>query len=87
MKLMPTQDRVLIKLVDIEEKKTSLIILPDSSKKQSFWGTIMELGPDVADLKKGQVVFFSDLGFDPITIEKQEYFIGREEHVLLIKSK
>lgn len=87
MTLMPTQDRVLIKKVDIEPEKKSVLILPDSQKKPSFWGKIVQLGPLVTELKKGMVVYYSDLGFDPIEFEGQEFFIGREEHVLLIKEK
>lgn len=76
MKLKPTLDRIAIKRHEPEDKSKGGIILPDKSKKASFYGEVTAVGPGAfnpdgtrrpVDIKKGDVVFFRE--YDLTTVE------------------
>ena len=67
MKLVPLEDRVVVKLVEREDKTSSGIVLPDTAQEKPMEGEIVAVGPggrDEAgklipiDLKVGNTVLF-----------------------------
>lgn len=90
MKLIPTLDRVAI--IREEKKKTSKggIILPDSSKEESNYGTVIAVGPGgfnqdgsrrEMSVKVGDVVFFTDYH---ITVTGSKTVIVDDEDILAV---
>ena len=70
MKFIPLHDRVLIEVLDSEEKTAGGIIIPDSAKEKPQEGKVVAVGPgakteDGKQLKwmlKLEIVFFLENG-------------------------
>lgn len=93
-KILPLGDRVLIKPISMDEKKTpSGIIIPDTvDKEKPEQGIVIAVGEGKYDdgklipvsVKKGQKVVFSKYGYDEIKIDGEEYYILEEKNILAI---
>ena len=91
MKFRPLHDRVLIKVLDSEEKTAGGIIIPDTAKEKPIEGKIVAVGIGrVGDdgkripleVKEGDRVLFGKYGGTEVKIEGEEYLIMREDDVL-----
>ncbi|MCS7224693.1 MAG: co-chaperone GroES [Armatimonadetes bacterium] len=60
-RIQPLKDKVLVKLVEEEEKTEGGIYLPDTAKEKPSRGEVVAVGTG-KELKDGRVVPFSDLG-------------------------
>ena len=67
MKFRPLHDRVLIKVLDSEEKTAGGIIIPDTAKEKPQEGEVVAVGPgaknedgkvSAMDVKVGDIVLF-----------------------------
>ena len=95
--LRPLHDRVLVRPLTEEDKKTSFgLIIPETvSKEKPEQGIVMAVGRGKYDdgvlvpltVKVGDKVMFSKYGYDEVKLEGQEYFILREESILAILTK
>lgn len=95
-KMQPLGDRVLIKVLEPEEKTKGGIILPDSAKEKPQEGKVVAVGPGKIkedgshipmQLKEGQKVLFSKYsGNEFTTAEGEELLIIKEEDILAILS-
>ena len=45
MELVPLEDRVLVKVLEQEEKTSSGIVLPDTAKEKPSKGKVVAVGP------------------------------------------
>ena len=70
MKLVPLDDRVVIKQSEAEEKSTGGIILPDAAKEKPQRGKIIAVGPgkmidngkrSEMNVKKGDEVLYANI--------------------------
>ncbi len=92
MKLKPLADRVVIKMVEAEEKTKSGIILTGSAKEKPEVAEIVEVGPGgVVDgkevkmvVKKGQKVITSKYAGNEVKVDGVEYTIVRQSDILAI---
>lgn len=92
MNIRPLADRVVIKMMEAEEKTKSGIVLPGSAKEQPQLAEVVEVGPGgVVDgkeikmeLKKGDKVLFSKYAGTEVKLEGQEYTILRQSDVLAV---
>lgn len=92
MKIRPLADRVVIKMVEAEEKTKSGIVLPGSAKEQPQMAEVVEVGPGgVVDgkeikmeLKVGDKVLFSKYAGTEVKLDGQEYTILRQSDVLAV---
>ena len=91
MKFRPLHDRVLIKVLDSDEKTAGGIIIPDTAKEKPSEGEIMAVGPgslntngkrNPIDVKVGDKVLFSKYSGDEVKIDGQELIIIKEEDVI-----
>jgi chaperonin GroES len=91
MKILPLQDRVLVKPLEEEEKTKGGIIIPDTAKEKPIEGKIIAVGKGrikedgtVAPLevKAGDKVLFSKYAGTEIKIEGEEHLIMREDDIL-----
>jgi chaperonin GroES len=96
MKVRPLHDKVLVELVDAEEKTKGGIIIPETSKEQPQEGKVIAVGTGIIlpdgtikplDVKKGDKILFSKYGVQPITVEGEEYLIVSEEAILAVVTK
>ena len=93
MKVRPLHDKVLIEILDTEEKTKGGIIIPDTAKEKPQEGKVVAVGTGriledgtkrPLEIKKGDKVLFNKYGAIEISIEGEDYLILREEDILAI---
>ena len=92
MKLKPLGDRVIIKMLEAEEKTKSGLILTGSAKEKPEIAEIIEVGPGgLVDgkevkmtVKKGQKVITSKYSGTEVKVDGEEYTIVRQGDILAI---
>ncbi len=93
MKLKPLGDRVILKLVEKEEKTSGGILLPDTAREKPQKGEVLAVGTGVVldngqkiplDVKVGDKVFFGRYSGTEIKIEGEEYLIVSERDILAV---
>ena len=97
MKFRPLHDRVLIKVLDSEEKTSGGIIIPDTAKEKPQEGEVVAVGPGATndggkltpmDVKVGDIVLFGKWSGTEVKIDGKEYSIMKESDIMGIsKSK
>ena len=97
MKFRPLHDRVLIKVLDSEEKTAGGIIIPDTAKEKPQEGEVVAVGPGAKsdegkvspmDVKVGDIVLFGKWSGTDVKIASKEYSIMKESDIMGIsKSK
>ena len=92
MKLKPLADRVIIKMVEAEEKTKSGIILTGAAKEKPEVAEVIEVGPGgLVDgkevkltVKTGQKVITSKYAGTEVKVDGEEYTIVRQNDILAI---
>ena len=92
MKIRPLADRVVIKMVEAEEKTKSCIVLPGCANEQQQMAEVVEVGPGgVVDgkeikmeLKVGDKVLFSKYAGTEVKLDGQEFTILRQSDILAV---
>ncbi|MBA1339455.1 MAG: chaperonin GroES [Pelagibacterales bacterium] len=97
MKFRPLHDRVLIRVLDSEEKTAGGIIIPDTAKEKPQEGEVIAVGPGAKsdegkvspmDVKVGDTVLFGKWSGTEVKIDGKEYSIMKESDIMGIsKSK
>jgi chaperonin GroES len=91
--LRPLGDRIVIELVESEEKTASGIVLPDSAKEKPQegrvvavgTGRVLENGERVAlEVSEGDRIIFSKYSGTEVKFEGNEYLILRENDILAV---
>ncbi|MGG1680095.1 co-chaperone GroES [Neobacillus sp. NRS-1170] len=91
--LRPLGDRIVIELVESEEKTASGIVLPDSAKEKPQegkvvavgTGRVLENGERVAlEVSVGDRIIFSKYAGTEVKFEGVEYLILRENDILAV---
>ena len=91
MKFRPLHDRVLIKVLDSEEKTKGGIIIPDTAKEKPQEGEIVAVGPGgktedgkiiKMDVKVGDRVLFGKWSGTEVKIDGKEYSIMKESDIM-----
>jgi chaperonin GroES len=91
MNLRPLGDRVVIKLVEAEEKTKSGIVLPSTAKEQPQMAEVVAIGADILndEKKKDQIkvkdkVIFSKYAGTEVKIDGEEYTILKLNDILAV---
>ena len=97
MKFRPLHDRVLIKVLDSEEKTKGGIIIPDTAKEKPQGGEVVAVGNGAKtddgkiikmDVKIGDRVLFGKWSGTEVKIDGKEYSIMKESDIMgITKSK
>ena len=98
MKFRPLHDRVVVKCIEVEEKTTGGIIIPDTAKEKPQQGEIIAVGPrgrDEAgklipiDVAAGDRVLFGKWSGTEVKIDGEEYLIMKESDIMgmLVEAK
>jgi len=91
--LKPLGDRVIIEVVEQEEKTASGIVLPDSAKEKPQEGKVVAVGSGrVTDngerieleVKEGNTIIYSKFAGTEVKYDGKEYLILRESDILAI---
>lgn len=91
--LKPLGDRVVIELVEAEEKTASGIVLPDTAKEKPQEGKVVAVGTGRVldngervslEVSVGDRIIFSKYAGTEVKYEGNEYLILRESDILAI---
>ena len=91
MKLIPLQDRILIRRIDQASKSSGGIIIPDTAKEKAQEGEVVAVGKgkrlddgtiQPMDIKKGDRILFGKYTGSDIKLNDVEHLILREDEVL-----
>jgi len=92
MNIKPLGDRVVIKMLEIEETTKSGIVLPGSAKEKPQIAEIVAVGPGgivdgkevKMEVKVGDKVLISKYAGTEVKLDNQEYTILRQSDILAI---
>ena len=96
MKFRPLHDRVLIRVLDSEEKTSGGIIIPDTAKEKPQEGEVVAVGSGAKsedgkivsmDVKVGDIVLFGKWSGTEIKIDGTEYSIMKESDIMGIAKR
>lgn len=96
MNIKPLGDRVVVKVLEAEEKTASGIVLPEKAKEKPQEGEIMSVGTGKVldngtridlDVKVGDKVIFSKYAGTEVKVDGEEYLIMRQDDILAISGK
>ena len=91
--LKPLGDRVVIELVETEEKTASGIVLPDTAKEKPQEGKVVAVGTGrvldsgervAVEVAVGDRIIFSKYAGTEIKYDGKEYLILRESDILAV---
>lgn len=82
-KLHPLADRVVAKQAESQAKTASGFYLPDEAKDKPEVATVISVGKDVKEVKKGDQIVYKTYS-SPVKVEGEEYLILKEEEVLAV---
>lgn len=94
--LKPLADRVVVKVVEEEERTKGGIVLPDTAKEKPQQGEIIAVGPGKVldngeclpvEVKQGDLVIFAKYGGTEVKVKGEEYLILRESDILAVLEK
>ena len=90
-KIQPLGDRVLVKVLDAEDKTKGGIVLPDSAKEKPQQAEVVAVGKGKItedgkvlplDVKVGDKVLFGKYAGTEVKIDGKEYMMMREDDIL-----
>lgn len=92
MSLRPLGDKIILKVIESEEKTASGIVLPDSAKEKSQLGEVIAAGPgreidehkEAMEVKVGDKVLYSKFSGAEIKFEGEEYLVINQREVLAV---
>ena len=94
--LKPLGDRIIIELVELEEKTASGIVLPDTAKEKPQEGKVIAVGTGrvldngervALEVSVDDRIIFSKYAGTEVKYEGNEYLIVRENDILAIIGK
>ena len=96
MAIQPLGDRILVRLLEQEEKSPGGIILPDTAKEKPQEGKVMAIGKGrlledgtikPLEVKVGDTILFAKYSGTEVTHEEKEFLILREDDILAVKKE
>ena len=93
--IKPLGDKVVVQLVEAEEKSAGGILLPDSAKKKPTEGKVVAVGSgrvletgdrNALTVKVGDKVLFSKYGGNEVTLGGEEFTILDEDQIYAVLS-
>ncbi|MGI6784584.1 MAG: co-chaperone GroES [Aminivibrio sp.] len=96
MNLKPLGDRIVVKVINHEEKTKGGIVLPDTAKEKPTEGEVMAIGTGKVlengqklplEVKVGDRIIFSKYAGTEVKLDGEEYVIFSERDVLAIIEK
>ncbi|KKM12156.1 molecular chaperone GroES [Clostridiales bacterium PH28_bin88] len=93
MNIRPMGDRVVIKVLEQEQKTKSGIVLPDTAKEKPQEGEIVAVGSGrtlengqkmAVAVKVGDLVIFSKYAGTEVKVDGEEYLILNERDILAL---
>lgn len=96
MKVRPLSDKVLVIVLEAEEKTKGGIILPDTAKEEKTEGKVIAVGSgrvlesgkvQPLEVKKGDRVIYNKYAGDEILIDGKKHRVLKENEILAVFEK
>ncbi len=93
MNIKPLGERIVIKVLESEEKTKSGIVLPETAKEKPQMGKVLAVGTGkmlengqrvALDVKEGDKVLFAKYAGTEVKLDGEEYMVLKESDVLAI---
>ena len=93
MKVVPLNDKIVVKRLEADEKTAGGILLPDTAKEKPRQGKVRSLGNgklldngkrSAFQVKEGDRVLFTSYAGTEVTIDGEEYLIMTEDDLLAV---
>ena len=93
MKVVPLNDKIVVKRLEAEDKTAGGILLPDTAKEKPRQGKVLSVGDGKLlengkrasfQVKEGDRVLFTSYGGNEITVDGEEYLIMSEDDILAV---
>ena len=93
MKVVPLNDKIVVKRLEAEEKTAGGIVLPDTAKEKPKQGKVLSLGDGklldngkraTFQVKEGDRVLFTSYAGNEVTVDGEEYLIMTEDDILAV---
>ena len=93
MKVVPLNDKIVVKRLEAEDRTPGGIVLPDTAKEKPRQGKVLSLGEGKLmdngkrapfQVKEGDRVLFSSYAGNEVTIDGEEYLIMTEDDILAV---
>ena len=91
MKFRPLHDRVVVRRVDVDDKTSGGIIIPDTAQEKPIQGDVIAVGPGLRndkgevqplDLQVGDRVLFGKWSGTEVKIEEEDLLILKESDIM-----
>lgn len=96
MNIKPLGERIVIKVLESEEKTKSGIVLPDTAKEKPQMGEVLAIGSGKLldngtkvpmEVKVGDRVLFAKYAGTEVKLDGEEYMVLKESDILAIMPK
>jgi len=93
MKVVPLNDKIVVKRLEAEDRTAGGIFLPDTAKEKPRQGKVVALGDGKLldsgkrasfQIKEGDRVLFTSYAGNEVTVDGQELLIMTEEDILAV---
>ena len=93
MKVVPLNDKIVVKRLEAEDKTAGGILLPDSAKEKPKQGKVLSLGEGRRldngkrapfQVKEGDRVLFTSYSGSEVNVDGKEYLIMTEDDILAV---
>ncbi|WP_171476072.1 co-chaperone GroES [Frigoriglobus tundricola] len=93
MKIVPLNDKIVVKRLEADDKTVGGIILPDTAKEKPKQGEILAIGEGKPlddgkrapfQVKVGDRVLFSSYSGSEVTLDGKEFLIMTEDDILAV---
>src|SRR5262249_28905081 len=93
MKVVPLNDKIVVKRLEAEEKTAGGIVLPDTAKEKPKQGKVLSMGDGKLlengkrasfQVKEGDRVLFTSYAGSEVTLDGEEYLIMTEDDILAV---
>lgn len=93
MKVVPLNDKIVVKRLEAEEKTAGGILLPDTAKEKPKQGKVLSVGDGKLletgkrasfQIKEGDRVLFSSYAGNEVNVDGEELLIMSEDDILAV---
>jgi chaperonin GroES len=93
MRVVPLNDKIVVKRLEAEEKTSGGIVLPDTAKEKPRQGKVLSLGDGKLldngkrasfQVKEGDRVLFTSYAGNEVNIDGEELLIMTEDDILAV---
>ena len=93
MKVVPLNDKIVVKRLEADEKTAGGILLPDTAKEKPRQGKVVSLGEGKRlengkrapfQVREGDRVLFSSYAGNEVTVDTEELLIMTEDDILAV---